>query len=87
MIKEKIYVISTEKGWIDDDNEETENAYSLQEFETLEEAKEFCKELNTINSDYSAPEEMYKVFKNRIPYYFSLDMTDKEIEEILEEIE
>ena len=87
MIKEKIYVISTEKGWIDDNNEETENEYNLQEFETLEEAKEFCKGLNTINSNYSAPKEVYKIFKNRIPYYFDLDTTDKEIEEILEEIE
>lgn len=87
MIKEKVYLISTERGYINDDGFETENQFNLKEFKNLDDAQNFCKEENKINSNYCSPQEVWKIKdKNNIPYYFDLESSDEEIQEHLENI-
>ena len=83
--KIKVYIIGTERGWIDVDLDETENLINLREFETFEKAQECSNELNKFNKDYSIAGEINKVYVNNdFKGYFETDWSDKEIQEVLE---
>lgn len=83
--KIKTYIIGTEKGWIDDNLNETENLENLKEFETFEKAEKCSNSLNELNKDYSRAGEINKVYiDNDFKGYYDIEWSDQDILQFLE---
>lgn len=82
--KNKVYIIGSENGWINDNLCETEVLENLKEFETFEEAEKCSNSLNEFNGNYTVPGEIFKVYVNNdFKGYFYDEWSNQEIEEFL----